>query len=224
MSLALLIIGMVILVFYIHEKVRGCTMKAVFLKTAVSVVFVSIAVTAGSPAVIAPFLILGLLFGLLGDIWLDLKYVFPSQDETFTYAGFTVFGIGHILYVAGLLLQYGAGSYIAGSFLLAALAAGLVLILEKPMKLSYGRMRPIVLIYGFLLFSTVFVSGLLLLEHRDHMLYYIFIGSVLFAVSDLILSGTFFGIGRNRPVDIVSNYLFYYSGQFLIAYSLVLKK
>jgi uncharacterized membrane protein YhhN len=104
------------------------------------------------------------------------------------------------------------------------LAAGLVLVLEKPMKLSYGRMRPVVLIYGFCLFSTVFVSGLLWLEHRETALCFIFIGSILFAISDLVLSGTFFGSGKDRPVDIVSNYLFYYSGQFLIAYSLVLAK
>ena len=111
-----------------------------------------------------------------------------------------------------------------GGATLAAAAAGLVLVLEKPMKLSYGRMRLIVLIYGFCLFSTVSVSGLLWLEQREPGLCLIFIGSVLFAVSDLILSGTFFGNGKDRPVDIISNYLFYYSGQFLIAYSLVLLK
>lgn len=222
MSPILVVSGIIILVWYIREKIRGYTMKAVFLKTVVSVIFVSIAVTAGSSAVIAPFMIMGLLFGLLGDIWLDLKYVFPAQDETFTYAGFIVFGIGHILYVAGLLIQYGARGYIAVSFCLAAVAAGLVLVLEKPMKLSYGRMRLIVLVYGFLLFSTVFVSGALLLDHRAPALWLIFIGSVLFAISDLILSGTFFGVGKERPIDIVSNYLFYYGGQFLIAYSLVL--
>lgn len=223
-SLLLLFVGSVILVFYIYEKVRGYTLKGVFLKTAVSVVFVSIAVAAGSSATIAPFLIMGLLSGLLGDIWLDLKYVFPSQNEVFTYAGFIVFGVGHILYVTGLLIQYGIKPYIVCSFLLAALAAGLVLILEKPMKLSYGRMRPIVLLYGFFLFSTVFVSGLLLLEHRNTALCFMFIGSALFAISDLVLSGTFFGTGKDRPIDIICNYLFYYSGQFLIAYSLVFMK
>ena len=222
MSLVLLMVGIIILVLYVREKIRGCTLKTVFLKTAVSVVFVSIAVTAGSSAVIAPFIIMGLLFGLLGDIWLDLKYVFPKQDETFTYAGFIVFGIGHILYIAGLLVQYGARGYIAVSFCFAIVAAGLVLVLEKPMKLSYGRMRPVVLVYGFLLFSTVFVSGALLLDHRTPSLWLMFIGSVMFAVSDLILSGTFFGVGKNRPIDIICNYIFYYGGQFLIAFSVVL--
>ena len=48
-----------------------------------------------------------------------------------------------------------------------------------------------------------------------------FAGLVLFLVSDLILSGTYFGEGKNRPVDVVSNHVTYYFGQFLIALSLL---
>ncbi len=221
MTLTLLILGMIALAFYIPEKLRGYTLKAVFRKTIVSGLFIAVAVTAGSYGALVPFVILGLVCGLLGDIWLDLKYVFPSHDTPFTYAGFTVFGIGHIFYVTGLLSQYGPGRYLVISFVLAAIAAGLVGVLEKPMKLVYGKMKPVVLIYGLLLFSTVFVSGGLFLSAGGRTLLLFFIGSVLFAVSDLILSGTYFGTGKDRPVDIISNYLFYYGGQFLIAYALV---
>ncbi len=221
MSLILLILGMIALAFYIPEKLRGYTLKAVFKKTIVSVFFIAVALAAGSGGILAPFTVMGLVCGLLGDIWLDLKYVFPAHDTVFTYAGFTAFGIGHILYVTGLLRQYGAGSFLAVSFVLAAAAAGLVAVLEKPMKLTYGKMKPVVLIYGLLLFSTVFVSGGLFLTAGGRTLLLFFIGSVLFAVSDLILSGTYFGTGKDRPADIISNYLFYYGGQFLIAYALV---
>ena len=41
------------------------------------------------------------------------------------------------------------------------------------------------------------------------------------AVSDLILSGTYFGVGKERPVDLALNYLSYYPAQFLIASALV---
>ena len=51
----------------------------------------------------------------------------------------------------------------------------------------------------------------------------IFIGSILFALSDLVLSGTYFG-GKERPVDIILNYLTYYPAQFLIALSLLFLK
>lgn len=221
MSLVLLILGMVALAFYISEKIRGYTVKAVLIKSIVSVLFIAVAVSARSSAPLAAFVIMGLVFGLLGDIWLDLKYVFPAHDGPFTYAGFAVFGVGHILYVSGLLVQYGAGLFLLASFALAAVAAAMIAVLEKPMKLTYGHMKPIVVLYGFLLFSTVFVSGGLLLKHGGPALWCFFAGSVFFAVSDLILSGTYFGVGKERPVDLISNYVFYYAGQFLIACALV---
>ncbi len=45
-------------------------------------------------------------------------------------------------------------------------------------------------------------------------------GSVFFLVSDFILSGTYFGSGKSRPVDIVTNHVTYYIAQFAIALSL----
>ena len=224
----LLVCGAVLLFVYTLEKIRAYYVKAVIIKSVVSVLFITVGVYGswrcavnGIASLLCPFVVLGLLLGLLGDIWLDLKFVFPEQDRIFTYAGFTVFGIGHILYITGLLTQYGTGRFPPASFALAALAAGLVLVLEKPMKLKYGEMKPVVLVYGFFLFSTVFVSGGLFLLHGGSALRCFFIGRVLFALSDLVLSGTYFGEGRERPVDIISNYIFYYGGQFLIAYSLV---
>lgn len=221
MSFGLLVLGMIALAIYIPEKIREYSIKALIKKSIVSVLFIAVAVSAGSDATLAKFVIVGLAFGLLGDIWLDMKYVFPMYDEVFTYAGFTVFGVGHILYVTGLLLQYGPGKYLFGSFALAALATVLVVVLEKPLKLEYGKMRTAVALYGITLFSTVFAAGGLLLVHGGTTLLLIFIGGALFAVSDLILSGTYFGVGKDRPIDLLLNYLTYYGGQFLIALSLL---
>ena len=46
---------------------------------------------------------------------------------------------------------------------------------------------------------------------------FMFVGGVLFLLSDLILSGTYFGEGKRRPVDIVTNHVAYYAAQFVIA-------
>ena len=230
----LLCAGAIALVCYIREKLRAYSLKAVYLKTLVSVLFVAVGVYgayrsigAGKEALLCPFVLMGLLFGLLGDIWLDLKYVFPEKDEPFTYAGFLVFGIGHILYVAGLLLTWppvGKPLTAILPILLALLVSAGNAVLEKPMGLRYGKMKSTVIVYGFLLFSTVTVSGTLAMTHGWQVpaLNLFFVGGILFALSDLVLSGTYFGKGKDRPVDIILNYLSYYPAQFLIASSLLL--
>jgi hypothetical protein len=48
-----------------------------------------------------------------------------------------------------------------------------------------------------------------------------FFGAVSFTLSDLVLSGTFFGEGKERPIDFILNYSTYYSAQFVIAFMLL---
>ncbi len=229
----LLVFGAIALVCYLREKLRAYTLRAVFLKSLVSALFLAVGVygafrSAGAvESLLCPFVLMGLLLGLLGDVWLDLKYVFPEKDAPFTYAGFVSFGIGHVLYVAGLLLVWAPADrpqYIAVPLLLALLLTAGNAFLEKPLGLCFGKMRKTVIVYGFLLFSTVAVSGVLASCRgwQAPALNLFFVGAVLFALSDLILSGTYFGENRERPVDLILNYLSYYPAQFLIASSLLL--
>ncbi len=223
-------LGAAALAWYLAEKLRGYTLRGVMRKALVSALFLAVALAAqhgsgGGP--LAPFVIGGLILGLLGDIWLDLKYVYPQEDTPYTYAGFVSFGLGHILFIAGMLLQYGAPLLPAIAPLAAALLVSLGnALLEKPMKLDYGRFRTIVIVYGALLFATTLVALTLWLLHgrTEKTLLLLAVGGVLFAISDLVLSGTYFGKGHERPVDLVLNYLSYYAAQFVIAWSLLFVK
>ena len=67
---------------------------------------------------------------------------------------------------------------------------------------------------------SVAVSLSILHEFRVLTLILMAVGGALFAISDLILSGTYFGEGKERPVDIITNGVTYYLAQYVIAFSL----
>ena len=227
----LIVCAAVLLVWYVHEKIKAYSLKAVLIKSIVSMLFIAVGLFGlhasalyGDSSPAGAFIVLGLVCGLLGDIWLDLKYVYPEQDQLFTYAGFTVFGVGHVLYIVGMLMRFyvsDALPYVLVPIILAIVLSAANAVLEKPMKLEYGRMKPTVIVYGILLFSTMLVSGGLALFYgwQEWALNFLFAGGILFAVSDLVLSKTYFGTGHERLIDFVLNYFTYYPAQFLIATS-----
>ena len=117
----------------------------------------------------------------------------------------------------------GKSLYLIGPIVIGIICSLANAVLEKPMKLNFGRMKPVVIAYGVMLFSMVLIAGSFALCYswKEPMLNLMFLGGILFAVSDLILSGTYFGQGRERPIDIILNYLTYFPAQFFIAWSLL---
>lgn len=228
-----LMLGIFFLILFLKERVRGCSVKAMLLKATTSVMFLAAAVLAaytnpvsGTHRSLSGFVISGLFFGLLGDIWLDLKYVYPKDDIVYTYAGFSVFGIGHILYISGMLLNYAAFSkpaYVAVPLMIGIIIGILNGMAGRIMALEYGKFKPVVMAYGAILFMMTLLAGSLAWQERlqNMPLNLLFAGGVLFLISDLILSGTYFGKGKDRPVDIITNHIFYYAAQFVIAASIL---
>ena len=219
LCVALIGCGVIGLVFYLLEKCHRYSLRGVLIKSVVSLCFLAVAILNG-------FIVFGLALGLLGDIWLDLKYVYPKDSKAYTYSGFIVFGIGHILFVTGMMMEFYEGGNmlyflipIGASFLFAIA----IFILAKPLKLDFGNYKWIVAIYAFLLAMNP-ATALLVSIHagwQSVTTIMLLCGGVLFAISDLVLSGTYFGEGKERPIDFILNYLTYYSAQFTIAFSIM---
>lgn len=226
--ISLIVLGAIGLIFYLREKIKNYSLKAVLIKAVISLLFVSVAILSAyfnGGHLFNAFIIIGLILGLSGDIWLDLKYVYPEDDKAYTYAGFTVFGIGHILFVTGMFIEYFNNIHIL--YLIIPLVVAVIfgvgnLLLSKPMKLDFKDLKWVVLIYSILLFSTPLSALSLSIAYgwQNTTLLMMFIGGVLFAISDLVLSRTYFGENHEKAIDFLLNYLTYYSAQFVIAFSL----
>ena len=217
---------------YIVLRIKRKHVSAIILKISTSVLFllttgVSVLMSSGATWEQYKFLFLGVLFGqisgLLGDYWLDMKDMHTKHHDTYVLAGFTSFLIGHLFFIAGLLKTYGAGErillYIPGAGILLCAA---VLATEKPMKLKYGKFKGISAAYSAV-FGMSIAAALFswLYGGRSAQALVMAIGLVVFLLSDLVLSGTYFGEGKTRPIDYTLNYIFYYGGQFTIALSLL---
>ena len=224
----LLALGAICLTLFLIEKVRKYSIKATLIKATTSFFFIALAAYSfytHSEEAFGVYVICGLAMGLLGDIWLDFKYVFKEHERIFTFAGFICFAIGHVFYILGIAmtLAYPNLWYAYVAPIVFGLACGaLVLLLEKPLKYKYGEYKTICFIYGTLLFTTLGTTLFLTVYHSFSVITYnmLFAGAALFAISDLILCGTYFGENRERPFDIISNGITYYAAQYLIAFSL----
>ena len=222
------VFGVVFICMFLAMRVKKATPKAAAVKAMTSVCFMLAWLVLAKQNMndFALFIGGGLLFGLLGDIWLDLKFCYPQDDDLFTKLGFSSFAVGHFFYIAAIVTGASAGFKL--NALLCALGVAVVVALvvyfgEKVMKLHYGAYKMISTLYGALLFFmtafAIFTAVFSGVKENMHLLV-MGIGGVLFAVSDLILSGTYFGEGKNRPVDIVTNHVTYYMAQFIIALAL----
>lgn len=227
-----LLAGLVFLCLFLKMRVKKCTAKAAAIKAVTSVMFILTSVCAAlcvverlnSTKILFPaFILMGLVCGLLGDIWLDLKFVYKSDERFHTFAGFFAFATGHLFYVIAII--FGVNEKISlPAFLCSlgiAVVAGLVIFCgEKVMQLNYGEYKIISTLYGAWMFFMTAFSGFNALfggiSNNKHLLV-LTVGGVFFIISDLILSGTYFGEGKNRPVDIITNHVTYYIAQFIIA-------
>ncbi len=230
MYIVFLVVGLLITTVFTIKRTHKSSPKLLMLKGLWSAFFIFTAIAAfvfneNVPTLVGLTAITGAVFGLLGDISLDLKYIYPQDHDVYLKGGFTSFSIGHLLYVISMFFSYNLsfGNYAYAIFGLIVLVI-FTPVSQKVMKLDYNKFMLITLLYGAIIgftdalsFSIIFTEG-----PSAHTLLHS-AGMTLFLLSDVVLSTLYFAKDekkRNSRPMIILNHIFYYSAQYLLAISL----
>jgi len=242
-----LALGCAAFIMFAIVRDKRSSATAICLKTVVSLMFVATAVSAlieneNRAGVILPALLMigGLVLGLVGDVTLDFKiylkglpYENAEKDsDKMTYIGMASFGVGHVLYITATALRFGAGLNLLYTAVCAVLLTAAIFVFSIGiMKMRFGKFLIPSISYCVLLTWFVAYSAWQLALGFSVANVLLLIGAVMFIVSDLILSMTYFSkeedykregmLNPESKLMIVANHATYYIAQFLIAIALL---
>ena len=216
------VIGFVLQGLFIKTEHEEKYLLADVLKGCASLMFVLIgyyAFTRVNNAFNKQFFI-GLMFGMIGDILLNLRFVFKKNGQKIFLLGILAFLIGHIIYLIALIPQahYGWVWYCVAAG--AVVAAALLAYIFKTMDV-----KPAFKIFGIFYLGAVFIMtaiaiGIAVFHPTTRAMVYA-IGAILFTASDVVLIfNTFSGVTKFSLR--ITNLMLYYIGQIMIACSLFL--
>lgn len=223
-----LVLGLINLILFLVQRRPQVSLRVLFFKTTTSCLMILASLAAYYENKASCSLELALLFfagsvcGLLGDIWLDAKYIFPSEKNGLLKAGFISFLIGHIFYSVAMFITYGVSTLSIICGVVGALSAPLTcMVTEKLFKADFGKDKLISVVYTGVLTFTTGVSLAVAIENNFDLSSLVrFIGMVLFLGSDAVLARVYFCEGQNTRVNVVINHALYYLAQFSLATSL----
>lgn len=218
--------GAIFLIIYIIKCCKQRSVSGIFVKSMVSVFYL---LTVASAIFAVPenydyglFILMGGVFGLLGDIFLDQKYTHADYKDTYLNMGFVSFGVGHFFYISALWKS--ANLTLSDIWLPVATAVVIPvgnLVLSKFFGQDFGKFKAITTIYATVLSFTVGSSIMAYIQtgYIGHLLFAI--AGVSFLASDLVLSAMYFTVtkDKNTPMRFIINIVTYYLAQYLIALS-----
>ncbi len=219
-----IVLGAAFLLWYILRCCKGRDVPGVLIKSLVSVFYIATAAfaIAERPETIkyGIMIIIGGVFGLLGDVYLDQKWIHKESNDDYLRMGFSVFALGHLFYVYAI--QSVVEISLKDMIIPAALAVGFPLLnecLKKPLKQDFGKFRGFVFFYGMVLSFMVALSGVAYYRTGSKAFLIYLIAGLFFFVSDIILSAIYFTKdGKKVTVTrFILNIIAYYVAQYLIA-------
>jgi|AGTN01.1.fsa_nt_gi YhhN-like protein. len=171
----------------------------------------------------AALILLGLSFGMVGDIVLDLKRAHSEFENQYLMSGMLAFMSGHGAYLSAFILtalKIGVHDLIFAGIVSGAigLVAGpaIVIVAIKMMKANFGKFLGISVFYSVLLtFMSAFSIWLAILNPKFLL---VAIAMAAFLLSDMVLSTMYFVAGKKEDkLLVVVNHTLYYAAQILLA-------
>lgn len=229
-SIILLSLGAVMSTIFIISKVRHYSLVTIILKTVASLFFIALGITTvcltEGDKQFGVIILIGLIFGMLGDVLLGFKYITTKTKKFWILSGMFAFAFGHISYVIGLFVHFyqrGNVFFAILPFMISLVMSTIYLCVKGRLGIHFGKMYPFGVFYLICLtsmFSTSLVMGILH-SFNETTLIMFFVGAFNFVISDCMLTGAYFKEGQ-RPKWYMATYsVAYYIAQFLIAFSIL---
>lgn len=214
---------------FIYLRIADGGVAAIVSKTLASFVFVIAGlfafVRSGLTFETLVFIPIGLICGMIGDILLELKVVYPIDKKPYFYAGTTSFALGHIFYAIALCViassMFDIFTPVMLSISIGLTVATLIMLFADGMEIKFGEYFWISYLYAFIL--ATMVSLAVFFSFYNIMFVYFAVGMALFFISDLILSLQYFGPAskEHSPALVILNHVFYYAAQIMVVAFLI---
>ena len=223
MSYAVFCIMMVFLVAcFISCRFLKADKSAIFSKTMASLGMVvgAILILIYGYSYVCLYIIIGLICGMLGDIFLEFRKVYKQDSFIYFNSGMACFAVGHVMYIIAMLkMVIGANillDVLVSAGVAIAFTALLFFVLAKPLKLEFGKCKWQSFAYSIELTFAMMLSVMLYIYHNTSI--FMMLGLISFLLSDLVLSTQYFG-GEEKEDNkllVAVNHILYYGAQVLI--------
>ncbi len=219
----LVVLGFIVDILFIRAEYAGKMKQATVLKGLASFFFVLLGLifyVSGHNNTVATLILLGLIFGMLGDIFLNLRNLYEGATSNKIFAvGILLFLIGHFMYIAALLVR--DMMILPWNLAVMAVLTGICVppLMKKITAPSKGLKT-----FGYVYLTIVILmfasaATLLILDGAGGFEVLFALGALLFVVSDFIM--IYYSFGKKiKPLRAV-NLLTYYAGQMLIAFCIL---
>lgn len=205
---------------FLRQEEKEKYVNAVIFKGLASLCFVILGFINSNNSSLARLIVIGLIFGFVADILLNLRHVFKEKGKLIFLVGILIFLIGHIIYLIAIiplcdniLLCIGFGVILTALLMMWIFTK---ITAEKAFKI-FG----IVYIGAIVLLNLVAIDNMLLIPNFNLKFTKIFaLGALLFLISDIVLILNTFGPTSKTSLR-YTNIFLYYIGQMLIAISLL---